>query len=157
MSPRLATGAVLLAALALAVAGCGGDSAPTAAATAPPATTPAAAPAAKPDVVVPPSGATRSLTVNVGETFTVWLNVSPRQARAKLPVVGWARDEDAATALTTEGPAETVPRGAMGLQTRFQFTATRAGTADMGFRQATEVKSGITPLSKTAVVRLTVT
>ena len=106
--------------------------------------------------MVPPSGAAQSLTVNVGDTFTVWLNVSARQARATLPVVGWARDEDAATALTTEGPAETVPRGKAGLQTRFQFTAVRAGSADMGFRQATEVKSGITPLPKSAVVHLTV-
>ncbi len=156
MNTRLATGVALLAAAGLALTGCGGDSAPAPASTAAPAATAAAAPAAKPDVVVPPNGATQSLTVNVGDTFTVWLNVSPRQARAKLPVVGWARDEDAATALTTEGPAETVPRGKLGLQTRFQFTATTAGSADMGFRQATEVKSGITPLSKTAVVRLTV-
>jgi hypothetical protein len=155
MNTRLATGVALLAAAGLALTGCGGDSAPTAATTAPAATA-AAAPAAKPDVVVPPSGAAQSLTVNVGDTFTVWLNVSPRQARAKLPVVGWARDEDAATALTTEGPAETVPRGKVGLQTRFQFTATTAGSADMGFRQATSVQSGITPLAKTAVVHLTV-
>ena len=156
MKTSLAAGVTLLAVAALGVAGCGGDSAPAPAAEPAAAATTTPAAAVRPGVVVPANGATRSLTVNVGDTFTVWLNVSPRQARAKLPVVGWARDEDAATALTTEGPAETVPRGAAGLQTRFQFTATRAGSADMGFRQATEVKSGITPLSKTAVVRLTV-
>ena len=85
-------------------------------------------------------------------TFLLYADLQPEC----LAALDAARDEDAATALTTEGPAETVPRGKAGLQTRFQFTATRAGSADMGFRQATEVKSGITPLSKTAVVRLTV-
>ena len=154
MKTPLAAGITVLAVAALAVTGCGGDSTPAPATTAAPAAT--TAPAANADVVVPASGAARSLTVNVGDTFTVWLNVSPRQAKAKLPVVGWARDEDDASALTSEGPAQTVPRGKGGLQTQFQFTATAAGTADMGFRQATEVASGITPLARTAVVHLTV-
>ena len=155
MKAPVITGAALaaIAALALALAGCGGEPA-----SAPAATSPATAPTSTvhADVIVPPTGAAQSLTVNVGDTFTVWLNVSPRQAKAKLPVVGWARDEDDASALTSEGPAQTVPQGKGGLQTQFQFTVTTSGTADMGFRQATEVKSGITPLARTAVVHLTV-
>ena len=157
MKTPLAAGIAVLAAATLAVAGCGGDSAPAPATTAPAAATTATTAATKADVVVPASGAEQSLSVNVGDTFTVWLNVSPKQAKAKkLPVIGWARDYDDATALTSEGPAQTVPFGKGGLQTQFQFTATTAGSADMGFRQATEVKSGITPLAKTAVVHLTV-
>ena len=154
MNTPLAAGIAALAIAALTATGCGGDSTPAAATTAAPAAT--TAPAARADVVVTASGAARSLTVNVGDTFTVWLNVSPRQAKAKLPVVGWARDEDDASALTSEGPAQTVPHGKAGLQTQFEFTATTPGAADMGFRQATEVKSGITPLAKSAVVHLTV-
>lgn len=156
MKTSLTAGLGIVAIAAIALAGCGSDATPGPATTAAPPASTAAAAAVTPDVVVPPSGAAQSLTVNVGDTFTVWLDVSPRQARARLPVVGWARDYDDATALTSEGPAETVPHGKGGLQTRFQFTATSAGNADMGFRQATEVKSGITPLARTAVVHLTV-
>jgi hypothetical protein len=156
MKISLTTGLAMLTIAAVGVAGCGGDSTPAPATTAPAAATATTA-AAKPDVVVPASGAAQSLSVNVGDTFTVWLNVSRKQAKAKkVPVVGWARNYDDATALTSQGPAQTVPWGKGGLQSQFQFTATTAGSADMGFRQTTSVQSGITPLAKTAVVHLTV-
>lgn len=155
MKTPLAAGIALIAVAAVTIAGCGGDTAATPASTAAaPATT--AAPAPKPDVVVPASGAEQSLTVNSGDTFTVWLNVSTKQTKGKFGAVGWARDADDATALAAEGPAETVPGAKGGLQTRFQFTATGRGSADMGFRLATQVDSGITPLAKSAVVHLTV-
>lgn len=157
MKIALAAGIAALAVVGPGVAGCGGDSAPAPATTAPATTAAAPAPAAsKPDVVVPSSGAEQSLTVNSGDTFTVWLNVSAKQTKGKFGAVGWARDYDDATALATEGPAETVPGTKGGLQTRFQFTAAGSGTADMGFRLATQVDSGITPLAKSAVVHLTV-
>ena len=155
MKTPFAAGMALIAVAAVTVAGCGGDTAATPASTAAsPATT--AAPATKPDVVVPASGAEQSLTVNSGDTFTVWLNVSAKQTKGKFGAVGWARDYDDATALATEGPAETVPGPKGGLQSRFQFTATGQGSADMGFRQATQVDSGITPLARSTVVHLTV-
>ena len=90
-----------------------------------------------------------------GQTFTVWLAISPDQAKST-KAVGWVRNDDEATALITEVSGENVATKDGGVSSRYVFTAAQAGQADMGFRQVTLVNSGAVPLAKTGVVRVTV-
>jgi hypothetical protein len=90
-----------------------------------------------------------------GQTFTVWLAISPDQAK-NTEAVGWVRDADDATALITEVSGENVATKYGGVSSRYVFTAAQVGQADMGFRQVTLVNSGAVPLAKTGVVRVTV-
>ena len=150
MSKPFAAAAAALVVVGATLTGCGGDapapSAPTAS---------ARAAATKPDYTVPASGDGPTITVATGQTFTMWLAVSPDQAKTT-EAVGWVRDADDATALITEVSGENVATKDGGVSSRYVFTAAQAGEADMGFRQVTLVNSGAVPLAKTGVVHVTV-
>ena len=104
---------------------------------------------------MPASGDGPTITVATGQTFTMWLTVSPDQAKST-KAVGWVRDDDEATALITEVSGENVATKSGGVSSRYVFTAAQAGQAAMGFRQVTLVNSGAAPLAKTGVVHVTV-
>ena len=154
MSKPFAAAAAALVVFGATLTGCGGDESSPAKATAPAATAATAADE-KPDYTVPASGDGPTITVATGQTFTMWLTVSPDQAKTT-EAVGWVRDDDAATALITEVSGENVATKDGGVSSRYVFTAAQAGQADMGFRQVTLVNSGAVPLAKTGVVRVTV-
>ncbi len=98
-----------------------------------------------------PSGA---IEVNQGDPFIVVLEVSPGQA--KKGAASWARDEDTATPFAVLGVAGTTGSVTDGFAATFNFTGGQAGASQMGFRQVTVVKSGITPLRQTGTVGITV-
>ena len=116
MSKSFAAAAAALVVFGALLTGCGGDESTPAAATAP-APTAATAADEKPDYTVPASGNGPTITVANGQTFTVWLAISPDQAKST-KAVGWVRNDDEATALITEVSGENVATKDGGVSSR---------------------------------------